>query len=128
MIPSARNRRNSISVPVVQPTIEEPKHESVQVQERRKSVSFFTVPVPVPVSEPVPVPVPVQVEYTSNSASKLREPVKGIKSLCEKIDNLKPCQCEMVKSSLEKEFQRVISELNSRLDKIQVELKEIIEN
>jgi hypothetical protein len=118
MIPTARNRRNSISVPVpvlVQPTIEEPKHEPVQVQERRKSVSFFTVPVPVsapPVPEPVPVPAPV----------------KGIKSLCEKIDNIKPCQCETVKASLEQEFQRVISELNSRLDKIQVELKEIIEN
>lgn len=115
MIPTARNRRNSISVPVlVQPTIEEPKHEPVQ--ERRKSVSFFTPPftVPVPVSVPAPEPVPV--------------PVKGIKSLCEKIDNIKPCQCETVKASLEKEFQRVISELNSRLDKIQGELKEIIEN
>lgn len=124
MIPSTRNRRNSISVPVVQPTIEEPKHEPVQVQERRKSVSFFTppftVPAPVPVSVPEPEPVPVSVPISV--------PIKGIKSLCEKIDNLKPCQCETVKASLEKEFQRVISELNSRLDKIQVELKEIIEN
>lgn len=117
MIPTARNRRNSISVPVlVQSTIEEPKHEPVQ--ERRKSVSFFTPPFTVPAPVPVPVPEPVPVPV----------PVKGIKSLCEKIDNIKPCQCETVKASLEQEFQRVISELNSRLDKIQVELKEIIEN
>jgi hypothetical protein len=113
MIPTARNRRNSISVPVgLQPTIEEPKHDPAQVQERRKSVSFFTPPFTPPLIEPEPVPVPV----------------KGIKSLCEKIDNIKPCQCETVKASLEKEFQRVISELNLRLDKIQGELKEIIEN
>lgn len=116
MIPTARNRRNSVSVPVgLQATIEEPKQE--QVQERRKSVSFFTPPFTVPAPEPVvPAPAPEPV------------PVKGIKSLCEKIDNIKPCQCETVKASLEQEFQRVISELNSRLDKIQVELKEIIEN
>lgn len=122
MIPTVRNRRNSISVPVVlQPTIEEPKHEQ-QVQERRKSVSFFTPPFTPPFTAPAPAPAtaPVSVPETV--------PVKGIKSLCEKIDNIKPCQCETVKASLEKEFQRVISELNSRLDKIQGELKEIIEN
>lgn len=58
---TSRHRRNSLVASTVQlPFIEEP-HPQPTARDRRKSVSFFTSPT-------------TQVEYTSNSASKLREP------------------------------------------------------
>jgi hypothetical protein len=157
---TSRHRRNSLVASTVQlPFIEEP-HPQPTVRDRRKSVSFFTSPTtPEPKSQPVAhpfipfiIPTPTQVEYTSNSASKLREPVpvvvepepvkEGIKSLCarvsrneKRLDEVKSCQCDTVEAKfksdieqLKKEHDITFKKLFEEITSLQRELKDLIDN
>lgn len=119
---TSRHRRNSLVASTVQlPFIEEP-HPQPTARDRRKSVSFFTSPT-------------TQVEYTSNSASKLREPTptptptpvpvvvepepvkEGIKSLCarvsrneKRLDEVKSCQCDTVEAKFKSDIEQLKKE------------------
>lgn len=126
MNPNPRFRRNSLApapVPAIVPDIEEPLE-----RERRKSVSFFTPPqIPVPV---VSVPVPVD------------EPIKGHKSLCERVsrnekrlDENKSCECDKVElkcksdiDQLKKHYEIVFKKLYDEVAVLRKELKDLIDN
>ena len=130
-----RDRRGSFSQPHIK--VEQPQP---QPRERRNSVSFQLDPVvqpellqpDVPVITPVITPVNKQVE----------ENKIGIKSLSAKIDNIKSCECDSVKSTLLSDAQnrqksldlykasteKAISNLEKQVEYLSNQLRELIEN
>ena len=118
-----RNRRGSISVNSVSVNLE----PQTPPRERRNSVSFQTEK-----------PLPEQTPSPSHSPSV----PKGLKSLDEKINNLKPCQCDKVKSELLSDAQNrqkvfdlykvssenAISNLQNQVEKLSSQLRDLIEN
>jgi hypothetical protein len=131
MNPNQRFRRNSLApapIPAPVPDIEEPP-----VRERRKSVSFFTppqIPAPVPVVSVPVVSVPID------------EPIKGHKSLCERVsrnekrlDENKSCECDKVEAKfksdidqVKKQYELTFKKLYDEVAVLRKELKDLIDN
>ena len=124
-----RDRRGSFSQPHI-------KVEQPQPRERRNSVSFQleTVVQPELLQPDVPVITPVNKQVEENKI--------GIKSLSAKIDNIKSCECDSVKSTLLSDAQnrqksldlykvsteKAISNLEKQVEYLSNQLRELIEN
>ena len=117
---NSRSRRNSVSITTDQQPQPQPR-------DRRNSVSFH-IP-EVIAATPTPIPTPTECKL-------------GLKSLDQKINNIKSCECDTVKSLLLSDAQNrqkvfdlykvssenAISNLQKQVEKLTSQLRDLIEN